>query len=199
MDANNTREVVIDLCGAILTQEVTERIVNEANAPGDEQLVTITIKNIDRHRVPRLIVDYGDLIHRIVAEMDRDPMAGVYGVVTIETKGVKARKEDALECLLALCRVIGLKYEISKNGTPEYPYLVRVTWSDWPTDFFEPRSRRGGFSTCCKDPVDGLTSGIFSAVTALELNGASFRSGFLDYWKQVTGRDWLAGRRDETS
>lgn len=114
--------------------------------------------------------------------------------VLIPTAGVEARNTDALECLLALCRVLGLQYEVSEKGTTEYPYLVKVSWSGWPVDFFEPRKREGSYSTCCKDPVEGLRSGILSAVNALQRNGEQFRRGFMDYWLKDTGRDWLAGR-----
>jgi hypothetical protein len=122
----------------------------------------------------------------------------MYGTVAIETKGVDARNTDALECLLALCRVIGLRYEITQNDKefPNYPYFVRLTWSGWPVDFFEPRKREGGYTTYCKHPVDGLSSAIRSAVNDLCRNGESFRSGFIDFYQQITGRDWLAGREN---
>jgi hypothetical protein len=74
MGDKDTREIVFDLAGGALSQSAAEMIINEANAPGSEQFVTITIKNIHRNPgmgVPRLIVDYGDLIHRVVTEMDR--------------------------------------------------------------------------------------------------------------------------------
>ena len=72
MSEQRLREVVWDLAGSMLVQGDLERIIAEANAPGDEQLVTITIKRIVRYQtLPRLILDYGDLIHRVVAEMDR--------------------------------------------------------------------------------------------------------------------------------
>src|SRR5262245_31704826 len=67
----DTREIVLDVAGCMLEQSTVEQVINEANAPGDERFVNITIKNIARHRVPRLVVDYGDLIHRVVTEMDR--------------------------------------------------------------------------------------------------------------------------------
>jgi hypothetical protein len=67
-----------------------------------------------------------------------------YGKVCIETKGADARDTDALECLLALCRTIGLRYQITETGIPSWPYLVSVSWSSWPTDFYEPRKRGGG-------------------------------------------------------
>jgi hypothetical protein len=114
----------------------------------------------------------------------------MYGEVAIETKGVEARKTDALECLLALCRVLGLYYEISQQGTPEHPYLVRVKWSNWPVDFFEPRVQHGSFSTCCKDPVDGIQQGIIAAMHALRSNGEQFRSAFMEYWLEKTGKEW---------
>lgn len=116
--------------------------------------------------------------------------------VSIKTAGVEARNTDALECLLALCRVLGLQYEISEKGTPEYPYLIKVSWAGWPVDFFEPRSRSGSYSTCCKDPVEGLRSGIVSFVNSLQRNGEQFRSGFMQYWLKDTGRDWLVGKND---
>lgn len=66
-----TREVVADLCGAMLCQSIVEKAILEASAPGDEGLVTITFKRISRHQLPRLVVDYGDVLHSLLFEIRR--------------------------------------------------------------------------------------------------------------------------------
>lgn len=66
-----TREVVIDLCGLPLCQSIVEKAILEAAASGDEQMVTITLKRIRRDPLPRLIVDYGDVLHSLLFEIRR--------------------------------------------------------------------------------------------------------------------------------
>lgn len=65
------RAIEWDLNGAALEQGTLDRIFAEASAPGEEPTVTIVIKRMSRHLLPRLIADYGDLIYRVCAELDR--------------------------------------------------------------------------------------------------------------------------------
>lgn len=116
-------------------------------------------------------------------------MNDFYGNVEIETAGVDQRDTDALECLFALCRIMGLRYEITKWNDK---YQVGISWSSWPTDFFVPQKREGKYVIVgATNPVDALRSAISGAVNELRRNGEAYQNGFKEYWKKDTGYDWV--------
>ena len=108
--------------------------------------------------------------------------------VNIPTKGVDARDEDALECLLALCRIMGLGYEINKYKDK---YQATVYWTDLPTDFYEPKKRDGSCGIVnSKNAVDALRGSIQMVFSEVVRNGEMFSMLYRQQWKEETGHDW---------
>lgn len=119
-------------------------------------------------------------------------MAGVefFREVTVPTAGVECRDTDALECLLALCRTMGLRYKVSPSAM-EGKFDAYVGWEDWPTDFFVPCKRSGCVSEIGHvSPVSALSSAITGAVRELVHNGNSFSASFKQDWLAVQGYEW---------
>lgn len=116
-----------------------------------------------------------------------------YGIVEVPRAGVDARETDALEALLALCRIMGLHYKIEAAAYMPGTFVITLSWHDWPTDFFVPCKRDGQVVYIgATSVVSGLTSAIQMAVDSLRNNGNSFSRAFQEHYKQETGREWSA-------
>jgi len=114
-----------------------------------------------------------------------------YGRIDISQPlaGVQNRNTDALECLLSMCRVLGLKYDITQglNGR----YHIRVTWTNWPTDYHHPHQRSGSCAVIGQtDLVQGLRAVMIRAVQTLKDNGNEFGRGFKALWQKDQGFPW---------
>ncbi len=107
--------------------------------------------------------------------------------VNIPSLGVDARDTDALECLLALCRVMGLGYKIDLYKDK---YSATVYWNDLPTDFFDPKVRFGSCAIVnASNPVDALRGCIDMVFCEVCSNGEMFSRLYKDHWEKVGG-EW---------
>jgi hypothetical protein len=116
-----------------------------------------------------------------------------YQDVYVDHPGPDQRDTDPLEALLALCRLMGLRYQIKKvddyqiKGTQ---YIAHVGWTDQPTDFYQPVSRDGVIGRYGKTPVDALRSAISDYVSILTKNANMFSMIYREDWKAKYGREW---------
>lgn len=124
-----------------------------------------------------------------------------YGFVdpSIERAGVEKRDVDAFEAMLALCRVMGLRYEIkviegykAEDGIPRYS--VNVSNKHWHCCFFAPTQMgvsSGVFGATKERIVWHLQQAICYAVSDLDRNAGAFASAFARDWNERTGQDWI--------
>jgi hypothetical protein len=128
--------------------------------------------------------------------------SSMYGAVYIETAGVDARHTDALEALLALCRLLGLTYTISRaetrhDGQPGPGSITVKLTTIGPLDYFVPREQRQEYIYVGL-PETGAAEVLMSAMTMavrhLKDNAEAYRQGFHRLWEEKTGASWLAGK-----
>ena len=115
-----------------------------------------------------------------------------YGSVRdVDRAGMDKADEDALECLLALCRIMGIRYDIHLSNPAKGWYTIKVSWTDWPTDFYAPCRRDGCRTTLCvTHVVRSLRSTVVAAVSQLRSNAEQFSASFKRYWLERTGCEW---------
>lgn len=63
--------IELDMCGSVLTQAVVDVVTARAHTArlAGAGLVDIVIKQVATHSVPRLITDFGDVVHLLVREL----------------------------------------------------------------------------------------------------------------------------------
>jgi hypothetical protein len=97
---------------------------------------------------------------------------------------------DKVECLIALCRVIGLNYKLT---TFEGKYTVEVSWTNEPTDFYEPRKRYGSFIYLGADDLEwGLVVAINGFISQLRRNAEAYRM-----WEGVYREQCIAYEKEK--
>lgn len=67
------RTIEFDLLGAALTQPIMDQLYSKVQAAREEgaQGVHIVIKHVTPLMFPRLLVDHGDLLHRMAIRLDQ--------------------------------------------------------------------------------------------------------------------------------
>jgi hypothetical protein len=64
-------EIEMDAYGAMLTQGMLDDIWHRAST-AKTNVVTITIRRVSKTPLPRLIADYGGLVHLLAAEIHKE-------------------------------------------------------------------------------------------------------------------------------
>ncbi len=98
-----------------------------------------------------------------------------------------------MKYITTLVRLLLLEVSIIQTGflTPNFPWMVQVSFRNWPTDFYVPQLTYGRTSTHAKTPTEGLEKCLGMTISTLVSNGEQYRRAFMEYYKQETGRDWL--------
>lgn len=103
---------------------------------------------------------------------DNDSASSMYGKVDGGSNPAN-RTIDPFECLLGLCRVIGLYYEVGKHETTGH-WWATVSSHDWPADFYggaRTQTKRRKYSVCgSESKLDALFSAITMAIGSLHHN-----------------------------
>ena len=63
------KSIEFNMCAAPLTQDIVDRVIAVARASGEET-VSIHLLDVSTNPLPHLVVDYGDLIHTLVQEIN---------------------------------------------------------------------------------------------------------------------------------
>lgn len=121
--------------------------------------------------------------------------------VEIETPGPDSRDTDALESLLALCRLLGLNYQVRLSDSDKdiaignisnWPYRAVVSYSNWPVDFYAPITRARRHGRLDKTPAGALRFAISDAISNLKRNAEIFSWLYQKDWQAAYGKPWSA-------
>lgn len=112
---------------------------------------------------------------------------------------IKDYETDPFERLLALCRIMGLRYEIEPLEHDNSQLYIRVTALSGPPKFFVPLNSpySSGVIGCKNTKVDvchqlsSCIAGVFSEVSR---NCSQFAYSFMRDWKERTGKEWIETR-----